>query len=266
MDLASSLNEFVRAQKSNDQTIHDERLKEFKSFLEREFQACFPPIKKSTTREEKEEDEFRVSNDTGLVGEEDEPLPVITKSYEEHAKELDDEQEELLNEAKQNASEAVQEKDYQKAAEFYRFALAIQPSAMAYAKRAECFIKLKRNLAAKQDCEQALLINPDSGKAMKVLGCALRNLGEYERATKMLSQGLAIDFDEESAKVEKEAEKFFHEIRVAKSKVKAKKDEEEKLERLKKIEERRKAMEEANEAMKNANTGGNGAGGGLTVS
>ena len=58
MDLASSLNEFVRAQKSNDQTIHDERLKEFKSFLEREFQACFPPIKKSTTREEKEEDEL----------------------------------------------------------------------------------------------------------------------------------------------------------------------------------------------------------------
>ena len=153
-------------------------------------------------------------------------------------------------EAKSNASQAFSNGDFASALEEYTKALRLQPtSALTFSKRAECFVKLKRNKAAKQDCEQALKINPDSAKAMKVLGTAQRYLGEYEEACKNLGQGLAIDFDEESAKVEKEAEKFFHEIRVAKSKEKAKREQEEK----KKMEERRK---EAEEAMKNANMGG----------
>jgi suppressor of tumorigenicity protein 13 len=155
-----------------------------------------------------------------------------------------------MMEAKSNASQAFSNGDFASALEEYTKALRLQPtSALTFSKRAECFVKLKRNKAAKQDCEQALKINPDSAKAMKVLGTAQRYLGEYEEACKNLGQGLAIDFDEESAKVEKEAEKFFHEIRVAKSKEKAKREQEEK----KKMEERRK---EAEEAMKNANMGG----------
>ena len=153
-------------------------------------------------------------------------------------------------EAKSNASLAFSNGEYLLALEEYTKALRLQPtSALTFSKRAECFVKLKRNKAAKQDCEQALKINPDSAKAMKVLGTAQRYLGEYEEACKNLGQGLAIDFDEESAKVEKEAEKFFHEIRVAKSKEKAKREQEEK----RKMEERRK---QAEEAMKNANMGG----------
>ena len=69
--------------------------------------------------------------------------------------------------------------------------------------------------ARRRRIAQALKINPDSAKALKVLGTAQRYLGQYEEACKNLGQGLAIDFDEQSAKVEKEAEKFFHEIRVA---------------------------------------------------
>ena len=156
--------------------------------------------------------------------------------------------------AKSKASEAFSSGDYSTALEHYTKALELQPSALTFSKRAECFVKLKRNKAAKQDCEQALKINPDSAKALKVLGMAQRYLGEYEQACKNLGQGLAIDFDEQSAKVEKEAEKFFHEIRVAKSKEKAKREQEER----RKMEERRK---QAEEAMKNANMGGGGGGG-----
>ena len=160
-----------------------------------------------------------------------------------------------MMEAKSNASLAFSNGDFASALEEYTKALRLQPtSALTFSKRAECFVKLKRNKAAKQDCEQALEINPDSAKAMKVLGTAQRYLGEYEEACKNLGQGLAIDFDEEGAKVEKEAEKFFHEIRVAKSKEKAKREQEEKN----KMEERRK---QAEEAMKNANMGGGNGGG-----
>merc|ERR1711959_305027 len=141
--------------------------------------------------------------------------------------------------------------DYASALEYYTKALDIQPSALTFSKRAECFMKLNRNTAATQDCEQALKINPDSAKALKVLGTAQRYLGQYEDACKNLGQGLAIDFDEQSAKVEKEAEKFFHEIRVAKSKEKAKKEQEEK-----------RKMEE--ERMKNANANNAGGPGGGT--
>ena len=159
-------------------------------------------------------------------------------------------------EAKSNASQAFSNGDFASALEEYTKALRLQPtSALTFSKRAECFVKLKRNKAAKQDCEQALKINPDSAKAMKVLGTAQRYLGEYEEACKNLGQGLAIDFDEESAKVEKEAEKFFHEIRVAKSKEKVKREQEEK----KKMEEERR--KQAEEAMKKANMGGGNQGG-----
>ena len=80
-----------------------------------------------------------------------------------------------MMEAKSNASQAFSNGDFASALEEYTKALRLQPtSALTFSKRAECFVKLKRNKAAKQDCEQALKINPDSAKAMKVLGTAQR--------------------------------------------------------------------------------------------
>ena len=48
------------------------------------------------------------------------------------------------------------------------------PSALLYAKRAECYIKLKKPNAAIRDCDAALLLNPDSAKAFKCRGVAHR--------------------------------------------------------------------------------------------
>mmetsp|Transcript_3635 Transcript_3635/g.12169 ORF Transcript_3635/g.12169 Transcript_3635/m.12169 type:complete len:379 (+) Transcript_3635:77-1213(+) len=251
MSYKPHLPELVSDLKSNPSLIHDAEFLDLKHVLETAFASTFPP-KSNTTANNEEDVEDNVDikiEDRDIVGPEVEPVDPPLLSVKE-GEELSETDMNSMMEAKSNASQAFSNGDFASALEEYTKALRLQPtSALTFSKRAECFVKLKRNKAAKQDCEQALKINPDSAKAMKVLGTAQRYLGEYEEACKNLGQGLAIDFDEESAKVEKEAEKFFHEIRVAKSKEKAKREQEEK----KKMEERRK---EAEEAMKNANMGG----------
>ena len=95
------------------------------------------------------------------------------------------------------------------------------PSALTYAKRAECFIKLKKPVvrarvvviaallradasalfitlpqAAIKDADAALALNPDSAKALKMRGLAHRLLGAWEAAAKDLGAAQGIDFDE----------------------------------------------------------------------
>lgn len=50
----------------------------------------------------------------------------------------------------------------------------MMPSALLYAKRAECYLKLKKPNAAIRDCDAALGLNPDSAKAFKARGVAHR--------------------------------------------------------------------------------------------
>jgi tetratricopeptide (TPR) repeat protein len=70
------------------------------------------------------------------------------------------------------------------------------PSAALYAKRAECFLALRRPNAAIKDADAALALNPDSARAYKARGAAHRLLGAWEAAAADLGQGLNIDFDE----------------------------------------------------------------------
>lgn len=70
------------------------------------------------------------------------------------------------------------------------------PSALTYAKRAECFLKLKKPVAAIKDADAALALNPDSAKALKMRGLAHRLLGAWEAAAKDLGAAQSIDFDE----------------------------------------------------------------------
>ena len=72
---------------------------------------------------------------------------------------------------------------------------------MVLAKRAECYLQLKRPNAAVRDCDAALELNADSAKALKTRGKAHRALGLWEQAAVDLGQGLRIDFDESSAEV-----------------------------------------------------------------
>ena len=66
-----------------------------------------------------------------------------------------------------------------------------------YAKRAECFVKLKKPNAAIQDALAALALNPDSAKALKASGLAHRMLGEWEAAARDLGAAQAIDYLDE---------------------------------------------------------------------
>jgi suppressor of tumorigenicity protein 13 len=76
-------------------------------------------------------------------------------------------------------------------------ALLCQPSALTFASRAECLLKLKRPTAAVADCNAALRINPDSAKALKTKGKALRHLGEWADSFAALAKANALDFDPE---------------------------------------------------------------------
>ena len=71
------------------------------------------------------------------------------------------------------------------------------PSALTYAKRAECFLKLKKPMAAIKDADAALALNPDSAKALKARGLAHRMLGAWEAAAKDLGAAQSIDFSED---------------------------------------------------------------------
>lgn len=60
------------------------------------------------------------------------------------------------------------------AVESFTRAIKLSPSALLYAKRADCYLKLKKPNAAIRDCDAALALNPDSAKAFKARGIAHR--------------------------------------------------------------------------------------------
>ena len=118
---------------------------------------------------------------------------------------------------------------------------AAEPSALLYANRADCLLKLGRPRAAVNDCNAALEMNPDSAKALRIRGTAHKDMGKYEEALKDLSASQAIDYNDSAA----EALKFCTEKHMEHEKELAKKRNEEKDKLRKKAEEIKKAQEEA---------------------
>mmetsp|Transcript_737 Transcript_737/g.1747 ORF Transcript_737/g.1747 Transcript_737/m.1747 type:complete len:404 (+) Transcript_737:287-1498(+) len=111
---------------------------------------------------------------------------------------------------------AVEEGDMERAIEHFTLALQLLPSALLYARRAEALLREKRPTAALQDCNEALKLNSDSAKALKTRGGVYRALGEWEKACRDLSQGLSIDFDEESSKLHQECLGFYESVQAKK--------------------------------------------------
>lgn len=71
-------------------------------------------------------------------------------------------------------------------------------SALLFAKRGQCFLKLNKPNACIRDCSRALEINPDNAAAYKFRGRAHRLLGEWEDAARDLRNACKIDFDEQA--------------------------------------------------------------------
>lgn len=168
-----------------------------------------PKVEEPKQEESEEEEEPPES-------EEDDPerLPADLKPFPAMAPlgelELSDEQLDKQGEAKQVAVEALEDGNMQKALDKYTEAIGIgNATAMMYAKRAEILLKLKRPCACIADCDAALGVNPDSGKAYRIRGKAHRRLGHWEEAHKDLSTGQKLDFADDAVDMQKfVAEKY----------------------------------------------------------
>merc|ERR1712151_698191 len=149
---------------------------------------------------------------------------------------------ELASDLKMQASDFKSSGKLEEALEKYTAAiLAAQPSALLHANRADVLSKLKRAKHSIRDCDEALKINPDSAKALRIRGIAKKSLEMYEEALKDLSQAQAIDYDDnvvEHLKICMEKHKELEKINAEK-----RNKEEERL--RKKAEEIEKAREEA---------------------
>ena len=111
--------------------------------------------------------------------------------------------EEQAMEAKMEAAEAAGNGEHEKAVAAYSIALKAMPSALMFAKRAESLLKLGRPAAAVADCDRALEVNPDSGKAYKVAAKAYTQMGEWELAYARVCTYLKIDYEDDAAELQK---------------------------------------------------------------
>jgi suppressor of tumorigenicity protein 13 len=72
--------------------------------------------------------------------------------------------------AKDAANEAKSSGNYEQAIEHFTKCLELgSVSAITLANRADCLLKCRRPLAAIADCNEALKINPDSAKALRLI-------------------------------------------------------------------------------------------------
>ena len=131
-------------------------------------------------------------------------------------------------ELKMAAAEAASNGDHAKAIESFTAALKLMPSPLLYAKRAECFLKLKKPNAAMRDCDKALATNPDSAKALRIRGSAHRFLGNYEAAQTDLAAAQRIDYDDGIDAIQKFVNKRCVDRRAKALKKKQKEDKERK--------------------------------------
>ncbi|KAF0303860.1 Hsc70-interacting protein [Amphibalanus amphitrite] len=137
--------------------------------------------------QESEESDLELDNTGVIEPEPDEPQPMGDTSKEVTEADMD-----AANEKRSEAAAAFAEGEHQKAVDLYTEAIELNPgSALFHAKRAACYLKIKKPLAAMRDCDKAISINPDSAAAYNLLG-------RWEEAAKDLRTACKLDFDEQA--------------------------------------------------------------------
>lgn len=198
------LKAFVDLVKADLHVIHSPELSFFKDFLI-SLGAAVPEPPAAAPKVESEEKEPSDSNfadpaDADRMSPESDLLPSIG----DLAKELSDSEQETVNSLKEKAAEALEEADRVKALDFLNQAIAVGGArAMLLTRRADLLLKLKRPLAAIQDCDSALSLNPDSGKAFRIRGMAHRFLQNWSKAHADLASAQKIDFDDATEQVKR---------------------------------------------------------------
>ena len=136
--------------------------------------------------------------------------------------------------AKMAAADYKDAGDYNNALAKYNEAItAAPPTALLLANRAAILLSLQRYDQSIHDCDAALLINPDSAKALRIRGECYMKQTQYHRALIDLGTAQTADYDDNTAILLKEVKDKCAEIDA--EKVRLKNMEEDKL--------RKKAME-----------------------
>merc|ERR1719412_815065 len=114
-----------------------------------------------------------------------------------------------------------------------------------FAKRGNCFLKLKKPKACIRDCDRAIQLNPDSAPALKFRGRAHRLLGHFVEAAKDLRTACKIDFDEV-------ADEWLKEVTPNAKKLEDHERNKERRKQVREIEEKKEKIKKAREAREKA--------------
>jgi suppressor of tumorigenicity protein 13 len=203
------------------------------------------PEPKQEPEVESEESDIELDSSGIIEPDSDEP-----QAMGDSDKDVTEEDIEKSDEKKREAIEAFGEGDFAKTVTLYTEAILLNPgSALLYAKRGQCFLKLNKPNACIRDCSRALQINPDNAAAYKFRGRAHRLLGHWEEAAQDLRNACKIDFDEQADEWLREVTPNARKLEEHRRKYDRKRAEKEMKEKL---ERARRAREEHAKAAKNA--------------
>ncbi|CAN0139160.1 unnamed protein product [Lampetra fluviatilis] len=92
----------------------------------------------------------------------------------------------------------MREERYSEAVECYTHAIELhQQNAVYFCNRAAAYSKLSNYVGAVQDCERAIVIDPNYSKAYGRMGLALTSLGKHEEAVEFYRRAVELDPDNE---------------------------------------------------------------------
>ncbi|XP_071452951.1 putative protein FAM10A4 [Hetaerina americana] len=182
-----------------------------------------------------EESVVELDNEGVIEPDTDEPQP-MGGDFE---KEVSEDDQTKSDEKKREAISQFSEGNVEEAVKLYTEAIMLNPaSAILYAKRGQCYIRLKKANACIRDCTRAIEINPDSAPAYKFRGRAHRLLGQWVEAAKDLRKACMLDFDEQ-------ADEWLKDVTPNARKIE---EHNLKYERINKEKEQRKLLEKARKA------------------
>ncbi|KAL9654065.1 hypothetical protein ABK040_011609 [Willaertia magna] len=174
-----NLQQFVQYVKLNPEVLHDEDLQFFKDFLINDCGATkLITPKAQVIKEEDMSDKY-----LDVLGSE---FSLIKERNPKKVNELTD-----------KGNKAFKEKNFKDAAIFYGKAIELSDgeSAILFIKRAECLLQLNKPLSVRRDCDIAIRLNPEAGKAYRLRGKAYISLGKYKEAKESLEISRRLEDD-----------------------------------------------------------------------
>ncbi|CAH8556637.1 unnamed protein product [Schistosoma mattheei] len=175
-----------------------------------------------------------------------EPVPDLDMG--DDSIEVTDELREKAEEKKCEAMAKMSDGDFTGAVDLFTEAIKLNPqSSLFHARRASCFVRMKKPSHAIADCDKAISLNPDSAQPYKWRGFANKMIGNWEAAYRDLQTSLRLDYSDDANEAIKEIEPKHK--RIFEHNMKYERKRQEKLEREKR-ERIRKAREERERAQR----------------